>query len=303
MNLDLIFNLDLISNRTDLISNRTDLIPLFRNESCENPVSLIDCFQSLREIRLQVMRKENLINLIKQKRIQRRLGVRIYVFDIEINCLDDIDLLFGNQLVIYQLYTHQLLRNYSRLANLTTSIQLFNYSLYIDEFHSVSIGFWSRFVNLRKVVISPRFNSSVEQFINFLKKCKLLNSLVIVGIVLDHSTFYANLYVYCPYLIDLAIETDQQSIRDLSFVFKLNYLMYLSINRELTYSQYDELVRTMKLKCFKFLLNRKSIEIDFVDKVLKVGACTYMPPFERNSKEVDEFEHTVMQLFKQHRSS
>ena len=152
------------------------------------------------------------------------------------------------------------LDGYPKLAPFLPFLTLVNYSDLIRFFDcKIESGFFSRFVNIQKVVAGGPIDDK-EQFVSFLKRCEHLFDLELKNAGLDQSTFYNQLPIHAPYLQELVIDEAQEL--DWKFALKLKYLEVFKTSQTASFSLIFKIThQCVRLRWFRLKFNGKLLDI------------------------------------------
>jgi len=241
--------------------NKDDLSSNF-----DKVIALITGWNQLKELRLRLISKEKMANLVKKKRVNKNSVLNLYIDDYLVDGQNDVKALFGKNKEIDRIKDETLFKNYDRLSKVVTLINQVDYGVLMQNFkNKLPSDFHSRFVNLKKVSISGVRNCESE-FTSFIKRCKVLKHLYINKTSFKQA-FYDNLHLYCGRITTLEIEEDSKVINKLNIDFLFNHKLIdnFAINRKIdNYDQVEDIFNNLQLlKSFRFLLKGKKIELGF----------------------------------------
>ena len=176
----------------------------------------------------KLIKKEQIVNLIKKKRIARNLNLDLYFSNIKIEDSADVYELFGENDFIQSIDSQWIILNYSKIVkqiSINTSIvysdltDYFNDEIPIGEFHS-------KFKNIKKLVVNNSNVTDEDQFLKFLKGAKVLKELAFENTLFNQAFFNqlkSNLSNKSE-LEKLKIEQqNQELITDLNFLKQLDF--------------------------------------------------------------------------------
>ena len=207
----------------------------FEKKTAELPFiySVILNYPALRELHIHLMNKAAVCEIIKKKKISRNLRLAIYFSGFLIEDLADVEQLFGEATEVLEIGLPYIVANFERVR-LIHCVKKVNYSDLIHYWDRLTMDeFFSKFVRIEEVIVGWAVDSE-GQFVEFIKKCKLLRKLTIRCSPFSQA-FFDHLHSYCANLDALKITTRPQQIQNLDFLFKHRYLRELSINRQLDY--------------------------------------------------------------------
>lgn len=230
---------------------------------------VFNSFPKLKEVYYPEIDKERLVRLIKQKKISRNLELKLYFNFFRIDDLNDIDDIYrvsddDDENPPESVQMQVMLDNYSKLAN-AVEFEKMDYSALIDRFGAVPTDFHEKFFQIQKIVVGQQLDSQAN-FIAFLRKCKLLNKLKIDDTRLDRA-FYADLSVYCPYIVSLKVvlhSPDLVEAFDPFFLSSLKFLIKFSFNHPLDSEFFMSAFQGIKgLETMCFVLDGKKTVFKF----------------------------------------
>ena len=256
--------------------------------------SVFSNFPKLKEVYYSEIEKDALVNLIKQKKISRNLDLKLYFNFFRIEDLNDIDEMFTDfeedENLLKPVETRIILANYDKLAS-AVDFSKMDYSALLDCFGSVPPNFNKKFHNLQKVVVGQLIDSQ-NNFIAFLRKCRLLTKLKINDTRLDQA-FYNELNIFCPILSRLMIvlnSTDLIKAFNPSFITSLKFLVKFSYNQsldsELVVVAFQEL-KFLETLCFAFNGKKVVLKFDYSPFNLQVMAM------DENDEEDDPYKNKM----------
>ena len=212
--------------------------------------------------------KQAMGELIRSGRKHRNLKVKIYLMDFRVESESYLDDLFGRSNTLDVKNTRLVLKNYRKLASVTTAIDTIQYAELAHHFdNAIPSDFQQRFVNIRVVSLERKEGDQKkldqQRFLEFIEKCHVLNVLQLKHVALDASS-YSRLSLCCAYLTTLRIELEEPvETPDMSFILDHEHLNELSINRLLKYELIEKAFTDLKFfKVLKYEMNGKPIEID-----------------------------------------
>ena len=246
---------------------------LYFNQNTGQLNVILTEFHYLKEINFKLNDKDSIINLINQKNTLNKY-LDLYFSNIQINELNDVDDLFKtHQNSIQPIDVQFIVKHYQRITrpiHLSTEIV---YKHLVDYFNENLIeikNFHLKFLNIQKVIVNSKIDNHLK-FIEFVKRCKLLDELEIQNVKFN-QLFFNSLNAYCPFLTKLEISDSQEL--ELRFLINHHHLKQLFLNRQLTIEQIELLSKKFTGLKLKFMINDKLIAIDFNNSTYELNQLT-----------------------------
>lgn len=169
----------------------------------------------------------------QKERLHRR-DLKIYFLGIHFDHLPQYSSAL-NHSDLYEKNVKLLAENYpkQKVAGVLPFVEQVNYNIYEENFKQLPKDLVRRFVNLEQVRVTNKVNDP-RKFANFLTACSNFSNLKLVNSALD-SHFYSHLLPECcPSLTGLTIKDQHVDELDFDFCFRLDYLITLITNKQLS---------------------------------------------------------------------
>ena len=256
---------------------------------CSNGYSLANIISQLPNLEylgFDVISKEMIAYLRKQRKVQRRPDLKLLFNGINIEEMDKIDNYIDQNAFNKLDKTEIYLDNYSKFDVLPFIIRM-NYNELINYFNgTLPTDFFIKFINVRTLFVDAKSIVNHDQLVDFIINCKYLRTLSIENTISLGQHFFNHLHRNCPFLVDLKLKLDPDDELDLEFIYNLSFLLEFSINRCLDY----ELIRTTYLRLkyfeiFEFTLGRKTVEVvvkryQIIEKVYSISISNSISKFD-----------------------
>lgn len=205
--------------------------------------NIILSYPALRELHLRLMTKGAVCEMLKQKRICQNSRLAIYFDGLRIDQLQDVEQLFGDENELQPIQLPYIIENWHRFSSPANCVKRVNYTELLRHRDLLSVDeFFSKFIGIKCVEVSLKVHSEAK-FIEFLKLCAVLNTLIINGSPLV-DWFYNRLHSYCPNL--KVLQTTAGSQVQLDFLFDLESLEEFTINREIDSENFKTITRLLE---------------------------------------------------------
>lgn len=273
-----------------------NLEKLILRRSSFMPDDLIKLLPHLVELRIKMIEKDEMMDLMKKKRTLRRIKLRIFLSGIHIESNGEIDDYCQEDALMVK-KTQLLADKFKRLTDFEPWIECLNFSVLNNHFKGkLPIELIERFINLNHLIISKPLDKTEQLstiLINYSEKLTRLDFNTSI-----EQTIYDQLDKWTNKLNVLKI-IDKQPVK-MEFIFKQKFLQQLITNQQL---DIDFLIQIpfhlQALTNISFKFNKKDAEIsnNYYERKLKIDSnvacfsysfCVYS--FLREFKKKDDLE-------------
>ena len=219
-------------------------------------------FPKLKEIHCYEFSKEDMLNLIKQRKDSRRmLNVQIYFNGFSANELDEIEELFGNA-DYFVLTTQRIISDYHRLPRVVEIDVDLDYNQLVHHFGDrLPSDFYTKLGTCTRdllVIGNVDDQADLLRFIGKLQPRKLKIKFTSLN---RASYFYENLHSHLIRTRCLTIEEQPGVITDFEFVIELSTLYAFSTNQQIPYELIERLFNQKRKIDLDLLWNGEPIRI------------------------------------------
>lgn len=184
--------------------------------------------------------------LKNQKERLHRRELKIYFIGIHFDHLPQYSSAF-NHSDLYEKNVKLLAENYpkNRVANVLPFVDQINYNSVEENFKQLPKDLVRRFVNLEQVRVTNKVNDQ-QKFTSFLTACSNFSYLKLINSELDAYFYSSLLPECCPSLTGLTIKDKHVDELDFEFLFRLDYLITLITNKQLSIEFVADLFSKLK---------------------------------------------------------
>ena len=213
--------------------------------------------EDLVSLKMKEIDKQKMQYLLKQKKLLRRLNLKIYLSGILIETNQEIDDFYAQNDTMFAERTKLILSKYGKLSDICPWIHEINYSVVWQHFGGrTPDDFFSKLVNIETIVVDQLITDA-DHFGEFIGRCCNLRKLHIEATV--DQRIYDCLHNACDQLTSLTIN-DSEAI-DLEFVLNQKNLVYFTTNQEIQPNKLAEFGNLKHLQVLEFSYNGKEAEI------------------------------------------
>lgn len=227
--------------------------------------------------------------LKQQKERLKRKDLKIFFLGINFDELPQYSSAF-NHSELYEKNIKLLAEAYERkrIANVLPFVEQINYNTFEDNFKQLPKDLIERFVNLELVKVTKKVED-LKKFQNFLKNTSNFSSLKLNNSSLNAQFYSEQLPACCPSITNLTIKDENIEEIDFDFLFKLDYLISLITNKQLSiefvydlftklkhfeqiwFSHLEDKVRivTNESKLLRLYINEKETQFHCLDEMFK----------------------------------
>lgn len=239
------------------LMNFINLEYLYIEDSIKNFTSVLNRFRKLKEIRSEFTSRFILSNQLEEKNRLFNFNLKLFYSGYEIRFQDDIQIFFGKDDDDYTSLIDY--NNYGELFDVVGHIKKINYNDLFEHFNGTPTDFFEKCIGIKIVEVKSRI-LNLNDFIQFLRKCKLISELNLENSGLGQD-FFNEIPVNCPSIEKLKISKTKAV--DLSFITELTYLRKFSIDQEISADLVEYAKKNSKFSSVTYLSKGKLVDKKF----------------------------------------